>query len=238
MLATGSLLATGMLTLLPFTNIAMGVAGDPPPGHCGGYACDGTDGCIKDEQGPDYTITSPNGELFSSVWVKTGGDDKCVYFSSDGSDGCFIVTGIGTVTVTVTIDPAGTDCHGISHIQAIIATPTPTPTTGDEPTPTPGDDLTPTPSVEPTVAPTVTEAPQPTATPQPSNDSGGTGGTSSNDSGSSSSSSTNTETKQGQVLGTSTLAATGGFADSLAALSQILGVAIMTLGKVIYARKK
>ena len=127
-------------------------------------------------------LTSPNGEPIIQVVVKAGAN--CFTATSDGliHNGCYLVSGIGTDTVTVTrVGTPSPDCQEISHLEGNLGEvpptdtpPPPTPTNTEiPPTPTPTDipptatppcvdcDFTPTPPA-PTVTPT---NPPPTATP-------------------------------------------------------------------------
>lgn len=157
----------------------------------------------------------------------------------------------------------GTDSYGISHVVAYTSpsqeedptstptptptteptsTPTPTPTQGTTPTPTPTDDpceqeceptptpteeVTPTPTTEqrePTPTPTV--VPNETPHPQPQNDpNAGVGGVQGT---------TSSVAAQGQVLGASTLAATGSVIPGIMDAMSTLGVGLLT----IYATSK
>lgn len=119
------------------------------------------------------------------------------------------------------------------------ATPTDEPTTAptatptDEPTPTPtdpGETPSPTPTPTPTATPTDEPTATPTATPAPTDSNSGTGGSSSN------SNSGSTSTTQGQVLGATTLAATGSFEENLYSLSFVAGLIFLGLGIMKYAR--
>ena len=110
-------------------------------------------------------------------------------------------------------------------VNICVATPTPTPTPSESPTPTP----TPTPTEHPTPTPTATPTVQPTPTPTP-----GTGGTS-NDSSSNSSSSSSSSSTSGQVLGVSTLAATGTFTPgTVGMLYTLVGAVLSTMGVYVW----
>ena len=115
-------------------------------------------------------------------------------------------------------------------------TPTPTPTPTATPTATPTEEPSPTPTdpgetESPTPTPTPTGTAQPTATPTPTDSGTGGGSTTTSNSNESSNSSV-----QGQVLGATTLAATGSFEESLYSLSFVTGLIFLGLGIMKYAR--
>ncbi len=191
---------------------------------------------FKDETDP-YTYTSTN--TITSVVVKAGSanqeDGACTTFTTDGTDGCYSVTGIGTNTATVTKVGSGRDCKDISHAEffaTVASTPSPTPTPTPDVTPTPTPSASP--SATPSATPTPTPTPTPTATPSstPSTDNGTGGGGSSS---SSSSSSTG-----GQVLGATTLAKTGSADVTLALSGLVSGLAMTATSAVgfLKARRK
>ena len=142
-------------------------------GHCAeGYV-------VKDENGPfTYSGNTP----ICSVGVKAGSsvstdENACTMLSSNGSNGCYEVSGLGTTSVTVTKVGSGNECKDISYVAfyaCASVTPTPTPTipvVSPTPTPTPTPTTTETPTLTPTptqtqtqtqITPTVTVTPTPT----------------------------------------------------------------------------
>ncbi|MFS8159875.1 MAG: hypothetical protein ACMG6E_06630 [Candidatus Roizmanbacteria bacterium] len=129
---------------------------------------------------------------------------------------------------------------GCGCIESENCVPTPTPIIEECPSHDCGGGnivLTPT----PTITPNVTGAQEPTSTPSPtntpSNDNNGTGG-GGTASVSSASSSTSNPSTPGQVLGTSTLAATGTFTDTLMNISMIVGLALIVLTSRKYVLKR
>lgn len=148
----------------------------PPPlvsrgeGHCGGT--------YKDESEP-FSITAVDGAIIHEVFIKSGRDAFGPGQFCSGAitqDGvvveCYVVSGIGTPTVTVTkIEEEG--CKDISHIEANNQEVTPTPSSTATPTPTstapvetPMPTSSPTPAVSPTpIATSTSAAPSPQPTP-------------------------------------------------------------------------
>lgn len=117
------------------------------------------------------TFNAPAGNTITQVCLKAG--TPHFIFTSNTSDGCYTVTGIGTESVTVTrTGTPSPECQEISHIDvyyepATTPTPTLTPTPTITATPTPTD--TPTPTESPTPTPTISPAitPPPTSSPTP-----------------------------------------------------------------------
>lgn len=106
------------------------------------------------------SLNAPEGNTITQVCVKASTDH--VKYTSDTSDECYTITGIGTGSVTV--ERTGTpspSCQEISHIDVYYETP---------PTPT----ITPTPTEEPSPTPTSTQSPTPT--PEEENEGGNNGG--------------------------------------------------------------
>jgi hypothetical protein len=162
-----ALIGVALLVGIALAIFAAGEAADAShnTGHCGGV--------LKDEHSP-FSITAPNGYVIEEVFIKGG--VNCFGPAGNGiifnTIPCYLVSGVGTQTVTVTQIGPGPICKGISHIEANKeATPTPTPS----PTPTPTDAPTPTPT--PTEEPRCgeqsepRETPTPTATPEPTSSS-------------------------------------------------------------------
>lgn len=186
----------------------------------------------------ERSFTTPSGENVDGVCIKSGsgmfGDTHSESLANGTYEsGCYQVTGVGTNTVTVTKLLDGSECKGISHLDIYYSrsqvTPTPTetitPTPTDRVTPTPTETITPTPTsrVTPTpteqitptptetVTPTPTETitPTPTLTPTPTPTGQVAGTSTSSDSGGDPGDPGDPGQVQGQVLGASTLAATG-----------------------------
>lgn len=194
-----------------------------------------------DEDEREYT--DPDGDIITGVCIKSGsnmfGDGHSEALTSDGDyeDDCYTIEGIGTSTVTVTRNFDESNCQGISHLDIYTQVEEPTPTPTEEPSPTPTEEPSPSPTGEPEPTPTevqeeptptpteVPEEPTPTPTQEPTPTPTGTvaGTSTSNDTGDPGDSGQ----VQGQVLGASTLAATGAESESLITLGIILlGVAL------------
>lgn len=112
------------------------------------------------------TYNAPSGQYIYSVCVKASVEHYT--FISDGSNGCYTVSGIGTGSVTVTrTGSQDSSCQEISHVDVYYgsslptATPTPTNNPTDSPTATPTSTATPT--NNPTNSPTATPTPTPTS---------------------------------------------------------------------------
>lgn len=117
-----------------------------------------------DHPGKVSTFTAPPGEVITGVCIKSGdntfpGDKQhselITTNGTFGNNDCFVVSGIGTSTVTVTKNPQASDCKTVSHIDvntetAPTATPIPTPTS----TPTSTPALTPAATLATTPTPT------------------------------------------------------------------------------------
>lgn len=91
------------------------VSADQPEGtiHC-------EDWNEKSIQGTDNEVeyTAPEGKVVSAVCVKRG-NSHTPWFTNMNPGGCYLVTGIGTQSVTVTKNEVGNDeqnCKDISHI--------------------------------------------------------------------------------------------------------------------------
>ncbi len=179
-----------------------------PPGECSqGFVA-------KDEHSPfEYS----GSEIITHVEIKAGSDqstggNQCTTLSQNGNNGCYTASGLGTTNVTVSKIGSGNTCKDISHVEFYAdpaSTPTPTPVVTPTPTPTiivtPSTTPTPVVTVTPTV--TVTSTPSPVVTPTPTSEPVAT------PTPTSTTSSTPTPIVSGigggQVLGASTLAATG-----------------------------
>lgn len=192
--------------------------------------------------------TLPSGYTITSVYVKAG--SSCIEVYPADSEGCYtaIVSG-NTVTVT---GEESSECQDISHLEgtySVTSTPTPTPT--GTLTPTPTGTLTPTPTDTPTPTPTGTLTPTLTPTPTPTPNIGGDGdglsdgksdgrsdGLSSGVGGTAAVLGVKTAAKRGEVLGASTMAATGSFPTTLASIEQVFGAALVALGAGLHGKKK
>jgi hypothetical protein len=95
------------------------------------------DGANKIENpGDTETLTAPAGQVITTVAIKAG--TPCITFTSDGTIGCYTVSGIGTNSVTVTRSGSGPGCKEISHIEFITSSVPPPTTTETIPTTTTG----------------------------------------------------------------------------------------------------
>lgn len=63
-----------------------------------------------------YTISAPAGKVVTAVGVKAA--TNCYTFTSDGSNGCYAVSGIGTPVASVRKVGSGSACPDISHVEA------------------------------------------------------------------------------------------------------------------------
>ena len=148
-IAIGAIVAA---VLLLGGNQALGDGGQDSPAEC-----KTTDVTVNAD-----TFTAPSGEVVTGVCIKSGADAFAINGTADpkhsvlitvdgayGINGCFIVSGLGTPTVTVTLDSQVSGCHDVSHLDVnseVAPTPTPAPTT--TPTPTTTTTTTPTPTPE------------------------------------------------------------------------------------------
>lgn len=131
-------------------------------GNCGS-------GYVEKLDGPGTVVYSGN-QIIDYVIIKAGSQvqgDACYKFTSNGNDGCYSVSGLGTNTVTVTKIGDGPNCKDISHVEFYVkpATKTPTKTPVDTATNTPTNTPTDTPTNTPTNTPTDTPTNTPTSTP-------------------------------------------------------------------------
>jgi len=180
------------------------------------------------------TYSAPSGYTIDQVCVK-GGQNK-IFYSSNGSDGCWNVYGIGTGSGGANKVGSGSSCKDISHASFHITqtqteeepTPTPTPTDTPTPTPTPKDECTDCGgnNEEPTPTPTNTITP----TPGQNTNVGGDGLSDGKSDG--------VTQKQGEVLGISTLPATGNFASTVATIEEVVGAALIAAGTLLNGKKK
>ena len=286
-------LLLGVTSVVSRPTIAQGAASDV----CEGGDNSWSNNWYKDENSP-FGITA-SGYIIDQICVK-GGQNK-IYYSSNGSDGCWSVSGIGTSTASAVKVGSGSSCKDISHaafhrIVASTPTPTNTPTPTKTPTPTPTNvpTATPTPTYAPTAtptpttgvtntptptqgvtvtpepdcvngqiynadlhicincpgdgdceviignSPTPTETPASTATPTQSPQIGGGPGDGLSDgrSDGASTSAPSTSQKQGEVLGASTMAQTGTFAQAFATIEELAGAALVAAGAMLNGKKK
>jgi hypothetical protein len=143
-----------------------------------------------------------------------------------------------TPTPTDTVIPTGTPTPTVTVEPTVTLTPTDS--VDQEPTPTPtepigiggGPNETPT----PTPTPTTQLENTPTPTNSPSNNSQGGGSTTTNSN--TTSGDTGSSQKQGDILGVSTLAATGTGGGVLATLETVLGALSTLGGAMLYGKKK
>ncbi len=148
----------------------------------------------------------------------------------------------GACVVTPTQTPTATPTP-IREIEIPTATPTPINENNVTPTPTGGnvndgniyDVCIPFITVCPTATPTPIVTATPTTTPAPTD--APVGGSSNNTSSSSSSSSSSPSTGGGQVLGATTMAATGVFHETLANIAMLAGVVMSAAGSMLYGKK-
>ncbi len=204
----------------------------------------------KDEHSP-FGVTA-SGYTIDQICVKGG--QNMITYNSNGSDGCWSVSGIGTQTASAVKVGQGSTCKDISHASfhrivvptvtpTLTLTPTLTPTVTPVPTnipsvvPSTSPTLTKTPtsnedpSITPSATPTITVTPTPTNTPQ--------GGTSDSSTSSNSSSSTTQAilSTSTEVAGVSTLASTGGIIESLMNSVFISGLLTFAFGLKRHGKK-
>jgi hypothetical protein len=98
--------------------------------------------------GDEISHTVSGGNVVTGVCIKTGGGAEGhslplgngSFSGTFGPDGCYVVSGVGTPTVTVTRIGTGSDCQELSHIDVLFGPPQPNGTT---PTTTPPKQVTP-----------------------------------------------------------------------------------------------
>ncbi len=142
----------------------LSIAQQPATAEDGGPC--GTGFEVKLEGGGPFTYTTSADKVISEIIIKSG--VACISFTSNGSDGCYSVSGIGTQTVTIQRVGDGSTCQEISHVliyTRIGNSPTPTKTPTNTPTNTPTDTPTNTPTDTPANTPTDTPTNTPTDTP-------------------------------------------------------------------------
>jgi len=205
----------------------------------------------KDESSP-FSVTAPSGQIISTVSLKAGTNcfgpytTNGTFESSCASSGsvctpvpnsCYQITGIGGNSVTVVKTGIGKAdvCKDVSHIEVIWGdpasptpsssprvSPSPSPSPSESPTPSdePEQSPSPSPSEEPEESPTPTPeeslTPTPTPTPSPGFQLGGPPPP--------------PDVAEGQVLGASTLGATGAFEETLFYLIFVLGAVSSGIG--------
>jgi hypothetical protein len=99
----------------------------------GPVAAQGQGTCIEgatkiENPGDPEVIMVPEGSVITQVAIKAG--TECFVFTTDGSDGCYSVSGLGTNEVTIDRIGSGRDCKEISHIEYVVGP-------GEEPPPPP-----------------------------------------------------------------------------------------------------
>lgn len=157
---------------------------------------DCTDAQARDLTGSDNLVNfnAPTGHTVYEVCVKSS--TTHFKFYSDGSNGCYTISGIGSGSVSVErTGPQDSSCQEISHVDVYhgIITPSPTPSSTPVTTSTPTSSPSPTasasPESSPSPSPSPAVSPTPTSTPNPSsNHESSSSGSSGSSSGSSSSS--------------------------------------------------
>lgn len=135
------------------------------------------DGSYKNDSGGGASFTAPDGSIIYKVVIKAGSEQSGggdFTFTSDGDDGCYHVSGIGTQSANAGGGGSGPDCKDISHVTfyyKCTEQPTPTETSTNIPTPTETATNTPVPtptqSPLPSPTPTNTNTPVPTPTQSP-----------------------------------------------------------------------
>ncbi len=149
-LVAGALLLSG--------NQALADGGQDSPAEC--------EKPLATDTSQDSPFTAPAGQIVTGVCIKSGdntftGDKQhselITTNGTFGNNDCFVVSGIGTSTVSVTINPQASDCKGVSHIDVKTET-APTPTSTPAPTAPAGATSTPTSTsaLTPTATPTAT----------------------------------------------------------------------------------
>ena len=109
-----------------------------------------------DDTGVNTPFDAPSGEIVTGVCIKSGSDtfagglQHSGLITADGLYGvndCYEVSGIGTSTVSVTLNSQASGCKDVSHIDVNTGPElTPTPTATPTATATPPDEATPTPA--------------------------------------------------------------------------------------------
>jgi len=104
-------------------------------------------GGIKDDSGPTWEATTATGLVILDAVVKAG--TSTTTFTSDGTNGCYTVSGIGTCHAEVTGGGTSNTCKEISHVVFCTGpgtTPCGSPEPSPEPSPSPSPDPSPSPS--------------------------------------------------------------------------------------------
>ena len=165
LIGAGILVVFGLLIVFQLASPPERALGD------GGACLDATAGSIVPVSGDLATFTAPVGSTITAACIKSGqvhsGQLGNGTYGSPFAAGCYIVSGVGSETVTVIRIGAGPTCQEISHIDAYYSAVTPTATsTPVTPTAT-STPVTPTATSTP-VTPTATNTPvTPTATSTP-----------------------------------------------------------------------
>lgn len=127
-IAVGAMLAAALL--LSSGDRALGDGGPDSPEECKTTDATTVDGVA--------TFTAPAGEIVTGVCIKSGNDafaggadpkhsGLLTVNGTYGINDCFVVSGIGTATVSVTIRTGAVGCHAVSHLD-VNTDPAPTPT--------------------------------------------------------------------------------------------------------------
>lgn len=119
--------------------------------------------------GNDDTLSynASSGQTITGVCIKSGsnmfgGNEHSGVLGNGTVESCYTVSGVGTGSVTVTRTGTPSDsCQGLSHIDVITSSESPSPS--PTPTATPTESPTPTPTATPTATPTETPTPTPAA---------------------------------------------------------------------------
>lgn len=182
-----------------------------------------------------YWVNQGNNQHPNWVLLTYNGKNWNAQGQAIWNNGCVIPTVTPTPTIAPTATPTPTTVP--------TSTPTPTPTVAVTPTVTPtvtpSVSITPTPTVA-TVTATPTPTTAPTATPAPttSTDNHGDGRSDGLSSCPECTQAPKVQNVQGEVLGASTMAATGTFEENLMNLSMIFGMILVMAGYVSYAKEK
>ncbi len=170
-----SLAAVGMLALLILVGVVYTSTQSNAINGGGHGACNGGIVSIVPIS-EDLATYNAGSNIITGLCLKAGNTEMHTFIVKNVTTGCYTISGIGTSVVTVTRPGEGSsECQAISHIDVLVASPTPTTTPcpvenrdGEEgcvfSTPTPTPEPTPTPTPSPTATPTPTPVADPTPT--------------------------------------------------------------------------
>jgi hypothetical protein len=180
---------------------------------------------VESGSGSLKTYTAPSGQVVTGVCIKSGTNmfsdsHSGVLGNGNYENNCFVVSGIGTQTVTVTKIGSGNNCQDISHIDVY---------TGPTPTSTPSLSSSLTPSPTPTGSSTPGGSPESTPSSSSDNPSGNNPSSGGRGGGPSSA---------GDVLGASTFAPTGNALQFINNLTLTLGSLFLTLAGALNVKKQ